>query len=207
MISKSSTSAKSRSSRKRVIVPANIVSRLYRAVEHKVQTVSNNSVAAAGGQIASLCNVPQGTDINDRIGRHIRPLYVDYVVTVYPSATPPVYDSLMVSLWLDLAAQSSTPSFTDVFDITTSNAGTALANVTKTGSRFRCLMIRDMACNSGGDGCHTIRGRVKLSPFDMEFYASTTAYPYNKGIFTAIGSAVSADIGFNSLWQFVFEDA
>jgi hypothetical protein len=173
--------------------------------ERKVFTTTISQSLSAAGIIASLCNVAQGSDIMNRIGRHIQPLYIDYVITVFQSSS--VDDVLMISFFLDNAAQSTTPVFSDVFDISVLNAGTSLPNIAKTGSRYHPLLIRDMPSNQSGEGAFTIRGRVRVPRIDMEYYASTTAYPYNKGLFFACGSAFSANISLNGMFQMVFEDA
>jgi hypothetical protein len=176
-----------------------------RSAERKVLTTNVNSAESAAGIIASLCNIPQGVDINDRISRHVRPLYVDWCVCISQNAA--TNESVMISIWLDKASQSTTPVFSDVFDISIVNAGDALPNVTQTGSRYQCLFIKDIRTNNNGETDSVHRGRLRLPSFDMEFKGATTAYPYNKAIFFATGSSSSANPTIASTFQFVYEDA
>jgi len=176
-------------------------------VERKVYTQAYSQNPTTTGQTVSVCSVLQGTDIQNRIGRHIRALYMDIVVNQACLSTT-LYDQLSVAVVLDTAASAGLPPFTTVMD-TTICGPIALQNVIVSGKRFRVLKWIDATVGGGGPQSQTDRFRIQIpsSHSIFEFAGAATSYPITNAVFLCISSGLSSTLDYTEiLVQTVFED-
>jgi hypothetical protein len=188
-----------------------VESRLQRYVERKVFSASAAAATvSSGGASGSLCNIPQGSDIANRIGRHIRALYLDICFnTYYNGGVNTAGDTVALFIYIDTSASAGTPLSTDMVDTAVTGFGVGLLNASKYSKRFVPLAIVDMPVGPGGPDSVTFRKRIqipaKYSVF--EYLASTTAYPITNALVMAWGDQNSnTAISYNWNAQLFFED-
>jgi hypothetical protein len=154
--------------------------------------------------------VAQGSDINNRIGRHIRALHVDLVFSVgFIGGANLNGDSLGLFVFLDKSASVGLPSASDVLDLSVAQCGCALINAPKFGQRFQLLYTKDLAVGPGGPDQVTIRVRIPIPArySVLEYAASTTAYPVTNAIGMLFGDLNSnVDIDYQFAVQLFYED-
>jgi len=182
---------------------------LARFVERKVYTQAFSQNPTNTGNVVSLCNVLQGTDIQNRIGRHIRAMKVNYVVnSTAVTATAGYSDTVSTYFFLDTACPGTVPAVADVLD-TTIGVAAALQVLSKNEKRFKLLRVVDHPLSASGPATMQVRGSFQIPTAHQifEYVGAGTSYPSTNGIFMLVGSIASSTGNYSEiLAQLVFED-
>lgn len=140
------------------------------------------------GSTVPLTSIAQGTDILNRVGRHVRLLYIDYAVQCQVNATN---DSIMWSIVLDKQPNNTAAAFPDIYASTVANAAQSLQNTLQYRKRFDILLLKQCDLSTGGPSVHNIRGRLPVNR-DVEYISSATGVPSTNALIFAFGSNVLA---------------
>jgi len=182
---------------------------IQRITELKVFTITSASLVSVTGTVNSLSNVLQGTDVNNRVGRHIYAKYLDIVWSLQLAGSPSP-ESVNVSLFVDSSSSGGLPAFSQVFDTGSSNAGCSLQAVATNVNRFHRLYTVDLPLSLSGPASLTGRARIRIPAkyADFEFISSATAYPITNALFLTFGSLVSStSTNLSYSCQLCFEDS
>jgi len=153
----------------------------------------NTAVSATGstvsitGNVINLSNIPQGVDINNRVGRYVRAKYLDYVIVCSTNVTND--DTFLIGFVMDTQASAATTTYGLIWDIGTANAGYANQNTLQSRMRYRVLMQKQVDMSITGTNLVTLRGRLEI-PRDlqeMEFISSSTAPPNTNSLLLTTG--------------------
>ena len=167
-------------------------------VELKEYTQGQTLGAVTAGTVQSLFTMAAGTDINNRIGRKISykkltGLIGCYVGTGTTQATS--YDIVTVAIWLDRQANTLTPNYTQIMDLSvgTGLAGAVNKNTAQNAERFKCLWMKSYYISSQNTGevdriSLNLNKILKGKDKSAEFVSSASSIPQTSGLLITFGS-------------------
>lgn len=185
---------------------------LRRKTELKEVTNYYTGTLATAGAVLGAINIPsEGSDYNNRIGRHImgKQIQADIYASVAAGAANALSaDNVMFALIYDRDPENAVPSFGTIFDTSGSiTAGLAFKNTFTDSDRFRIVWIEQAAINSNGPSSFHKRHFFSIPEFmsKSEFSNTTTAiqsgaYYVALACTTVGGTAVSYQV--NLKYQF-----
>lgn len=108
--------------------------------EFEVSIFANNQIGT-GGSVTCLNQVTQGSDIKNRIGRHINMLSVDVTVCLVPQPVSTfAYDYVYCALVHDAQSNGTAPAFSDIYQSgTISQVAIEFRNTSQFRDRFTIL--------------------------------------------------------------------
>lgn len=138
-------------------------------------------IATAGNiPIPTLLEIPQGTSVNDRIGKtvHIKDIFLRYKLGIAQTSANQGSDIVRVMMVKDMQANGAVPVVTDVLESANYDSFNKLENK----FRFKVLYDETHSLNApGGDGTNTVRMRLQcrtnqdLKGMAMEYSGTTGA--------------------------------
>lgn len=211
------------SRRPKVMVPSTTFAKKVRAVvnpELKEFAFDwNQAPPAAGGSIQCINQIAQGTDMTNRIGRHVdmKSLEIIYFVV---SPTTAYYDLLTWWLVYDRQPDGNLPNVGDILDLTPGQP-TVLSFMNTRSNRDRFTLLRTetaFASNSvasqrgtGQQSNFFQKIHVNLKDTDCEFNGTATTYPNSGALYLVFASltnsgtaSADASISFNT--KLIFTD-
>lgn len=175
-----------------------------------------SGVPAAGGSVACINQIAQGTDIINRVGRHIHAVSFKYNYQFYPPTGGANSD--YISFWIvwDKQPNNAVPAFATVMDLSGAPS-LNLAHINTLLNRERFVLLRQHTCflasgTQSQSEAITGKGYIRLDKLGVvEFNGSATGVP-NTGAFhilsaTRQNTGVAATAAtFEVFGQFMFRD-
>lgn len=146
------------------------------------------TAVAAGGSVASLNSIAEGSDYNNRVGRRLVPKYVQ--LNYYMSATTNL-DVVKISLVWDSQPNASLATYNTIFNVATSSPALALRNVDNSVSRFKILWDEEILVAGGVTDNDNVTGQkfINLSRMQaVEYSGAAAAVPYTGALYLCLGS-------------------
>ena len=183
-------------------------------------TTFSSSIPAAGGTVLCLNQVPQGTDIGNRIGRHLSPQNCDFNFLVLPgtgaAAGPAFMDAMYIALVWDRQPDGLLALYNNVFDTSSATPALAFKDTAAYRERFTIIweervsvqqqtgtLVPNFSPNYGRKFCDLSK-RFK----DTEYYGAVTSIPSTGGLllcyasYSNTGAASSASLSANIKFQY-----
>jgi len=156
--------------------------------ELKEWNTYNGGVPAAGGSVIGLNLIPQGADINNRNGRHLRTVGFQYTYQFLIPSGGALSDYITFWLVWDSNPNASTPALAGVLD-TSGGVSIDMAMMNTGSNRDRFTLLRHhhsfIAAGTGSQSDKmTGKGYISLAKVgDTEYNGSATAIPNRGGLF------------------------
>lgn len=115
------------------------------------------------GVIGSLIEVGEGTDFNERVGRKIRLVYLQYDFLANNGTNLTVPYGGIFHLVLDRQPNNAVPSYADVIDTTVTSAVNGFKNIQLYEERFKILQSFPFYSSGNSGEAYRTRGFIDLS--------------------------------------------
>lgn len=159
------------------------------AEKKEFSNYSSGIALTTAGATFDTSVVPQGSDLVQRVGRHIKwnsivgklQFGTQFANT---ASAPGAYDSAVFYVILDRQPNGATPTFANIFDTSATVTCTAFAahrNTAQNGKRFQILHTQRCSLSATGPEC-----------LDYEFYVDLSRYPEKDMICEFAGSATAS---------------
>jgi len=201
-----------------------------RVVKPELKYLDNVLSVAPGssGAIFGCNSIAEGNEFNQRVGRSILPVAVEYDIALLPPQNSGTTDCGIIEIIWDKQGNGAAPALTDLFDTSVVNAAFGFLNISKYRDRFVVLKTfpvgyYDCAAYATSGNAYPMpqqigsfpcrwRGRVSLKRFKTSFLASGGTIPATGSIYlVAVGSnaSTSTTLSFSIYGgvRFFFEDA
>lgn len=184
----------------------------------EIKEYSTSSAPAAlttAGAVAPLNQIAEGTEINQRVGRHLTPKGIDVCVSIAGAAVTTL-DFIYIALVWDKQPDGTTPSYATIMDTaSTTNAWQAFKNTLQYRDRFtilweeRSVLENDTAVASTPNNFENnfYRKYIDLSKKNLkcEYIGSGAGTPATGGLYIIyIDSAAAAQMGYTC--KFTYTD-
>jgi len=192
--------------------------RRYTGVRPELKYIESliSGVPPAGGSIACLNQVAEGTDFNNRVGRKIGASYLQIDCYVTAPTTTGNTDAGTLFLVHDSQPNNATPAVGDVLDLTTIGPAQAFKNISKNADRFKIVRTFTLGPLSDVSAIEDSRKRFfyriprKLS--DVRYVGSAAGVPQSGSWLLITASYVNSGSATTSLTvsistRFAFRDA
>lgn len=147
------------------------------------------------GSITNLNSVAEGTDFNNRLGRKVKPLYLQYEYFITATAgqiqnTPVAWRFVFV--W-DKQANGANPTVAQVLDTSVIGVTNAMKNISLYSERFKILKEERGSVFNGGMINTVGSGFLKLDHFDdVQWSAAAAGVPNTGGLLVLYASNEAA---------------
>lgn len=205
-------------SRRRPSVAIQVKRILANRTEIKYKDNGTTVVYPTGGFVACVNAIAEGTDYDNRIGRHINMKYLMIDLLIQPSTLANAAsnaDSGFIAIVYDKQPNAATPSFTNVFDSVGSVPGNALLNVALDRDRYKVLKLEHYYCQPKFDTAGQLLGGsfqdvlgmkrrwfVPLRDVDVEYNTASGAIPSKGSLLVCWGSVLNSTAGGTGTIQF-----
>ena len=174
----------------------------------------NNVDPTSSGTVLDLAVIAEGTDFNQRVGRKIKAMYIQYDMlalmggTSYQATTPVAWTFHIV---LDRSPNTTLPGYSTVFDTSSSVATFAMKNISAFAERFKILKTESGLVYTGNSQACKFKGYVKLNQNIMDSivqYASSggTVPSANNFMLCYSQSGASNNVLFSGTIRFCYCD-
>lgn len=182
-----------------------------------LETRLNNAEPGAGGSVISLDAIAEGTDFNQRVGRKIRSLYLQYNISVVTTITASTNQSFPFSVYfvLDRQPNGTVPTVGQILDTSVVPAPYAMKNIQLFEERFKILK-HHVGLSSGFGASQEdamFSGYIDLTKIGsrdevMHFAGSAAAEPNTNGLYCLIATddGTATFVNFNGGIRYVYED-
>lgn len=148
----------------------------------------DNNLASAdptsSGLVVGLINIAEGTDFNQRVGRKVKLMYIQYDLIVTSTAVAPlpvVPTGYNFHIVLDRQPNNSLATIGQVLDTTVTPAVSAMKNIGQYAERFKILKtVKGLLYTGNTENCR-FNGYVKLNTnqrdSQCQFLSSAAASP------------------------------
>lgn len=205
-------------SRRRPSVALQVKRILDKRVELKFNDVWTSVSYPTGGYVAWVNAIAEGTDISNRIGRHITAKYLMLDLLIQPSTLANAAssaDSGFIAVVWDKQGNALTPAFGNVFSSSSAPPGQAFINVEADRDRYKVLKLEHYYCQPKFDTAGQLLGGsfqdvlgmkrrwfVPLRDMDVEYNTASSAVPSHGTLLVCWGSTLNSVAAGSATIQF-----